>query len=51
MEILFKWDLNSQSLNSVQTFQPTELLGHKFNSGSEPTLMCHFKAGVDTGSF
>ena len=38
-----KWDLNPQSLNSVQTFQLTELLGHEFNSHLEPTLMYYFK--------
>ena len=33
-----KWNLNPQLLNSVQTFQPTQLLGHEFNSHLEPTL-------------
>ena len=32
------WDLNPQSLNSVQTLLPTELSGHEFKSQSEPTL-------------
>ena len=31
-----EWDLNPRPLNSVQ--KPTELLGHEFNSHSEPTL-------------
>ena len=33
-----EWDLNPKPLNSVQTFEPTGLLGHKFNSQSQPTL-------------
>ena len=33
-----KWDLNPQSLNSVQMLWPTELSGHEFNSHSYPAL-------------
>ena len=32
------WELHPRSLNSVQTFKPTELSGHEINSLSEPTL-------------
>ena len=30
-----EWNLNPRPLNSVQTFQPTELSGHELNSDSE----------------
>ena len=33
-----EWDLYTRPLNSVETLKPTELLGHKFNSHSEPIL-------------
>ena len=33
-----EWDLKPRPLNSVQTLYTTELLGHEFNSHSEPTL-------------
>ena len=36
-----EWDLNPRPLNSVQTLQPTGLLGHEFNSPSEQTLYWH----------
>ena len=33
-----EWNLNPLPLNSVKTLLTTKLLGHEFNSHSEPTL-------------